>query len=60
LPFDPPPYPAAEVWVAMSTDKKRQGDTLRFIMPRAIGDVDIFDTVAEAEVKAILEENYEL
>jgi 3-dehydroquinate synthase len=60
LPFDPPPYPAAEVWAAMFTDKKRQGDTLRFILPRAIGDVDIFDTVAEAEVKAILEENYEL
>ena len=55
LPVNPPAYPAAEVWAAMATDKKRQGNTLRFILPRAIGDVDIFDNVIEADVKAILE-----
>lgn len=55
LPFGPLPYPAAEVWAAMSTDKKRQGNTLRFILPRAIGDVAIFDNIAEMDVKAILE-----
>jgi 3-dehydroquinate synthase len=55
LPVDPPDYPEAEVWIAMATDKKRQGNTLRFILPRAIGDVDIFDNVTEADVKAILE-----
>lgn len=55
LPVNPPNYPAAEVWTAMATDKKRQGNTLRFILPRAIGDVDIFDNVTEADVKAILE-----
>ncbi|HMR63787.1 MAG TPA: 3-dehydroquinate synthase, partial [Anaerolineae bacterium] len=43
LPTDPPAYPPADVLATMMTDKKRQGNTLRFILPRAIGDVDIFD-----------------
>jgi 3-dehydroquinate synthetase len=38
----------------MSADKKRQGDTLRFILPRAIGEVDIFDNVHREDVEAIL------
>jgi len=42
------------VWAAMFTDKKRQGNTLRFILPRAIGDVDIFQNIAAADVKAVL------
>jgi 3-dehydroquinate synthase len=54
LPAEPPPYPAADVWAAMFTDKKRQGNTLRFILPRAIGDVDIFPNIEAAEVQAIL------
>lgn len=54
LPVEPPAYPFAQVWAAMSTDKKRQGHTLRFILPRAIGDVDIFSGIAEAEVGAVL------
>jgi 3-dehydroquinate synthase len=54
LPAEPPPYPAADVWAAMFTDKKRQGNTLRFILPRAIGDVDIFPNIEAAQVQAIL------
>lgn len=54
LPTAPPPFPPAEVWAAMATDKKRQGNTLRFILPRAIGDVAIFDNVAQAEVSLAL------
>ncbi len=54
LPAEPPPYPAADVWAAMFTDKKRQGNTLRFILPRAIGEVDIFPNIEAAEVQAIL------
>ncbi len=56
LPTDPPPYPAAEIWAAMATDKKRQGGSLRFILPRAIGDVDIFADIPEREVKAIFDD----
>jgi 3-dehydroquinate synthetase len=54
LPTQPPPYSPAEVWTAMSADKKRQGNTLRFILPRAIGQVDIFDNVERADVEAVL------
>ncbi len=54
LPTQPPPYPPAEVWAAMGADKKRQGNTLRFILPRAIGAVDIFDNVAREHVEEIL------
>lgn len=54
LPTEAPPYSPAEVWAAMGSDKKRQGQTLRFILPRAIGDVDIFDNVAREDVEAVL------
>ncbi|GAB4447161.1 MAG: 3-dehydroquinate synthase [Anaerolineae bacterium] len=57
LPTEPPSYPPAEVWAAMGADKKRQGNTLRFILPRAIGQVDIFDNVAREDVAAILTVN---
>jgi 3-dehydroquinate synthetase len=40
----------------MFTDKKRQGNTLHFVLPRAIGEVDIFPDIDPAEVKAILDE----
>ena len=56
MPFAPPDYPFAEVWATMFIDKKRQGNTMRFILPRAIGDVDIFNNVTEADVRAILNE----
>ncbi len=54
LPTQAPAYPPAEVWAAMGADKKRQGNTLRFILPRAIGEVDIFDNVAQEDVIAVL------
>jgi 3-dehydroquinate synthetase len=54
LPTQLPHYDPEAVWVAMATDKKRQGSTLRFILPRAIGDVDIFNDVQREDVLAIL------
>jgi 3-dehydroquinate synthase len=54
LPTQPPPYPAAKIWAAMATDKKRQGNALRFILPRAIGDVDIYQNIDKADVTAVL------
>lgn len=54
MPSQPPGYPAADVLAAMMTDKKRQGNTLRFILPRAIGDVDIFKDIAQEDVEAVL------
>src|SRR5262245_60539048 len=54
LPTQLPPYPPEAVWAAMATDKKRQGNTLRFILPRAIGDVDIFNDIQKEDVLAVL------
>jgi 3-dehydroquinate synthetase len=38
----------------MATDKKRAGSRLRFVLPRAIGDVDVFDDVTTEEVLTVL------
>ncbi|MCB9079327.1 MAG: 3-dehydroquinate synthase [Anaerolineaceae bacterium] len=54
MPSQPPDYPAADILAAMTTDKKRQGNTLRFILPRAIGDVDIFKDIPQQDVVAVL------
>ena len=45
----------AHVWQAMATDKKRRGKTLRFVLPRAVGDVFVTDQVTQADVLAVLE-----
>ena len=58
LPTQPPAHPAEEIWAAMFTDKKRQGNTLRFILPRAIGNVDIFSDVAKEDVLVILRNDF--
>ncbi len=54
LPTTCPSYPADAIWDAMMHDKKKQGRGLRWILPRAIGDVEIVDDVPEAVVKTIL------
>ncbi len=41
LPTKCPPVPVTGVWQAMSHDKKRRGRTLRWVLPRDIGAVDI-------------------
>lgn len=41
---------------AMSSDKKRLGSRLRFVLPRALGDVVIVDDVTREEVVRVLEE----
>lgn len=44
---------------AMQTDKKRIGVRLRFILPRALGDLVIVDDVSRADVSAVIEETRE-
>jgi len=44
-----------QVWQAMATDKKRRGKRLRFVLPRAIGNVFVTDQVTRADVLAVLE-----
>ena len=54
LPTLPPAYPPDAVWRAMGADKKKEAGRLRFVLPRNIGDVDIFRDVPESVVKDIL------
>ena len=48
-------YDAAAIVRAMGSDKKRKGGTVRFVLPRAIGDVGLYDDVQEDEVLAVLQ-----
>jgi 3-dehydroquinate synthetase len=50
LPTASPDFPPEEIWAAMFTDKKRQGDTVHFILPRAIGQVDVFTGITKEDV----------
>lgn len=55
LPVQYDAHPPDAVCQAMRTDKKRRGNKLRFILPRAIGDVIVDADVPENQVIAALE-----
>lgn len=44
------------IMAAMATDKKRVASRLRFVLPRAIGDVVIVDDVTQDEISAVIED----
>jgi len=48
-----------EVWQAMGTDKKRRGGQLRFVLPRAVGDVVVTADVPKEVVMQALRESHE-
>jgi 3-dehydroquinate synthase len=48
-------FSAEQIFAAMATDKKRVGARLRFILPRAIGEVVMVDDVAREDVVAVIE-----
>jgi 3-dehydroquinate synthase len=54
LPVRCPRFGAGEIWEAMAHDKKRRGRALRWILPRAIGQVEITDTVPRQVVASVL------
>lgn len=54
LPVHYPADPEA-VWQAMQGDKKKRRGRLRFVLPRAVGDVIVTGDVSEVEVKALLQ-----
>ncbi len=54
LPVSAPGYDVAAVRAAMGQDKKRQGKTIRFIIPQAVGDVTIIDNPGEEIVAAAI------
>ena len=48
--------PPQEIWKAMATDKKRRGKSLRFVVPKGIGDVVVTSEVTKQQVLKTLEE----
>jgi 3-dehydroquinate synthase len=52
LPTAPPQtWSADQILAAMATDKKRRADRLRFVLPRLLGQVEIFEPTYLATVK---------
>ena len=54
LPTAVPDYDPAAIWLAMTSDKKKQGQRLRFVLPLDIGKVDVFDDVPRERVLVAL------
>lgn len=54
LPVRCPPFDAGAIWEAMAHDKKRRGRSLRWALPRAVGEVEIAKDVPPDVVKSIL------
>jgi shikimate kinase/3-dehydroquinate synthase len=56
LPVCCPPYDVEAIWAAMAHDKKRQGRRLRWVLPHAIGQVEITEQVPTEVVTFVLRE----
>jgi 3-dehydroquinate synthetase len=54
LPIKCPPMDADAVWAAMGRDKKKRGKSLRWILPREIGTVEIVADVPQEVVVRVL------
>jgi len=54
LPVRCPPFDAHAIWKAMAHDKKRRGRSLRWVLPRAIGEVEIVGDVPRTVVVSVL------
>ena len=55
LPTALPGYDPEAVWAAMTSDKKKWGSRVRFVLPLDIGQVDVFDDVPREAVLAALD-----
>jgi 3-dehydroquinate synthase len=56
LPGKPERYPVEPLLATMRSDKKAVAGRLRFVLPRRLGEVALFDDVPEADVRQVLEE----
>ncbi len=54
LPVRCPPHKAGEICEAMAHDKKRRGRALRWVLPNAVGHVEITDDVPRQVVASVL------
>src|SRR5206468_10944663 len=57
LPTAPKPWPGADLIEVMRSDKKSLAGRLRFILPRRLGQVALFDNIPQTEARRILEES---
>ncbi|HEY7313322.1 MAG TPA: 3-dehydroquinate synthase [Gemmataceae bacterium] len=55
LPIAPKRWPVEELLAVMRVDKKAVAGRLRFVLPRRLGEVVLFDDVPEEDVRAVLE-----
>ncbi len=56
LPVAPEAWPVESLLATMRSDKKALAGKLRFILPRRLGEVAMFDDVPEEDVRAVLQE----
>ena len=56
LPVRAPGFAPEQIMAAMGADKKRVGGRLRFVLPRAIGAVDVFDHVEASDIVQTLQD----
>ena len=54
LPVRCPPFGVGDIWEAMAHDKKRRGRSLRWVLPHAIGHVEITGAVSRQVVTSVL------
>ena len=54
LPVRCPPFDTGAIWEAMAHDKKRRGQSLRWALPHAIGEVEIVEDVPQETMKSVL------
>ena len=54
LPAECPPFEAEAIYTAMTHDKKARGSQLRWVLPRAIGRVEIAENIPSDVVKSVL------
>ncbi len=57
LPTRPEPWNIDQLLATMRTDKKSVAGRLRFILPRRLGEVALFDDVPEGDVRQVLRES---
>jgi 3-dehydroquinate synthase len=54
LPTEPENWPAAALIETMRSDKKALAGRLRFVLPRRLGEVALYDDIPESEVQHVL------
>ncbi len=56
LPIAPQPWPVDDLLATMRRDKKAVAGKLRFVLPKRLGEVALFDDVPEEDVRRVLQD----